>query len=115
MAVPDHDPRDWEFAKKFDLPIIEVVAGGDVEKEAFTDCATGTMVNSDFLTGLSVEEAKKKIVEWLTAEGKGHEKVNFKLRDWVFSRQRYCQVRQVRLCAAAGERAAFAPAYGIQL
>ena len=89
MAVPAHDTRDWEFAKKFDLPIIEVVAGGDVEKEAFTDCATGTMVNSDFLTGLSVEEAKKKIVEWLTAEGKGHEKVNFKLRDWVFSRQRY--------------------------
>ena len=89
MAVPAHDTRDWEFAKKFNLPIIEVVAGGDVEKEAFTDCATGKMVNSDFLTGMSVEEAKKAIVEWLTEKGKGHEKVNFKLRDWVFSRQRY--------------------------
>ena len=89
MGVPGHDQRDWEFAKKFDLPIIEVVKGGDVQKEAFTDCDTGIMVNSDFLTGLSVEEAKKKIIEWLTAEGKGHEKVNFKLRDWVFSRQRY--------------------------
>ncbi|MCR5485365.1 MAG: leucine--tRNA ligase [Clostridiales bacterium] len=89
MAVPAHDTRDWEFAKKFDLPIIEVVKGGDVEKEAFTDCETGVMVNSDFLTGLSVEDAKKKITEWLTEQGKGHAKVNFKLRDWVFSRQRY--------------------------
>ena len=91
MAVPAHDTRDWEFAKKFDLPIIEVVAGSkvDVENEAFTDCATGVMTNSDFLTGMSVEEAKKAITEWLTKEGKGHQKVNFKLRDWVFSRQRY--------------------------
>lgn len=90
MAVPAHDTRDWEFAKKFDLPIIEVVAGGeDVQKEAFTDCATGTLVNSGFLNGLSVENAKKAMVEWLTKEGKGKEKVNFKLRDWVFSRQRY--------------------------
>lgn len=89
MAVPAHDTRDWEFAKKFGLPIIEVVKGGDVEKEAFTDCATGTMVNSGFLDGLSVEEAKVKIKEWLAANGKGHEKVNYKLRDWVFSRQRY--------------------------
>ncbi len=89
MAVPAHDTRDFEFAKKFNLPIIEVVSGGDVEKEAFTDCETGTMVNSDFLTGLSVEEAKVKIIEWLTNEGKGEKKVNFKLRDWVFSRQRY--------------------------
>ena len=89
MAVPAHDTRDWEFAKKFDLPVIEVVAGGDVQKEAFTDCATGKMVNSDFLTGMSVEEAKKAIIKWLTENGKGHEKVNFKLRDWVFSRQRY--------------------------
>ncbi len=89
MAVPAHDTRDWEFAKKFDLPIIEVVKGGDVEKEAFTDCATGIMVNSGILDGLSVEEAKKKIVEFLTEKGIGHEKVNFKLRDWVFSRQRY--------------------------
>lgn len=91
MAVPAHDTRDWEFAKKFDLPIIEVVAGSEVgvENEAFTDCATGVMTNSDFLTGMSVEEAKKAITEWLTKEGKGHQKVNFKLRDWVFSRQRY--------------------------
>ena len=89
MAVPAHDTRDWEFAKKFDLPIIEVVKGGDVEEEAFTDCATGIMVNSGILDGLSVEDAKKKIVEFLTEKGIGHEKVNFKLRDWVFSRQRY--------------------------
>ena len=91
MAVPAHDTRDWEFAKKFNLPIIEVVKGSEVgvENEAFTDCATGVMTNSSFLTGMSVEEAKKTITEWLTKEGKGHEKVNFKLRDWVFSRQRY--------------------------
>ncbi len=91
MAVPAHDTRDWEFAKKFDLPIIEVVSGGEksVQEEAFTDCATGVLVNSDFLTGLSVEDAKVKIIEWLTQNNKGHEKVNFKLRDWVFSRQRY--------------------------
>ena len=90
MAVPAHDTRDWEFAKVFSLPIIEVVkGGGDVQKAAFTDCATGVMVNSGFLDGLSVEEAKVKIKEWLTANGKGREKVNYKLRDWVFSRQRY--------------------------
>ena len=89
MAVPAHDTRDWEFAKKFDLPIIEVVKGGDVEKEAFTDCATGIMVNSGILDGLSVEDAKKKITEYLAEKGIGHQKVNFKLRDWVFSRQRY--------------------------
>ena len=90
MAVPAHDTRDWEFAKKFDLPIIEVVKGGeDVQKEAFTDCATGIMVNSDILDGLSVEEAKKRIIEVLTEKGIGRQKVNFKLRDWVFSRQRY--------------------------
>ncbi len=89
MAVPAHDTRDWEFAKKFDLPIIEVVKGGDVDKEAFTDCATGIMVNSGILDGLTVEEAKKKITEFLTEKGIGHQKVNFKLRDWVFSRQRY--------------------------
>ena len=89
MAVPAHDTRDWEFAKKFDLPIIEVVKGGDVEKEAFTDCETGIMVNSGFLDGLSVEEAKVKITEFLTNEKLGEAKVNFKLRDWVFSRQRY--------------------------
>ena len=89
MAVPGHDTRDWEFAKKFNLPIIEVVKGGNVEEAAFTDCATGVMVNSGFLTGLSVEEAKVKITEWLTKEGKGKSKTNYKLRDWVFARQRY--------------------------
>ncbi|MGN1433802.1 MAG: leucine--tRNA ligase [Ruminococcus sp.] len=89
MAVPAHDTRDWEFAKKFDLPIIEVVKGGNVQEEAFTDCATGIMVNSGMLDGLTVDEAKKKIIDWLTKEGKGHAKVNYKLRDWVFSRQRY--------------------------
>ncbi len=89
MAVPAHDTRDWDFAKKFGLPIIEVVAGGDVQNEAFTDVATGKMVNSDFLNGLEVADAKKKIIEWLTENGKGERKVNFKLRDWVFSRQRY--------------------------
>lgn len=89
MAVPAHDTRDYEFAKVFDLPIIEVVKGGDVTKEAFTDCATGTMVNSGFLDGMSVEDAKVKIKGWLEATGNGKSKVNYKLRDWVFSRQRY--------------------------
>ena len=89
MAVPAHDTRDWEFAKKFDLPIIEVVKGGNVQEEAYTDCAKGIMVNSGMLDGLTVDEAKKKIIDWLTSEGKGHAKVNYKLRDWVFSRQRY--------------------------
>ncbi len=89
MAVPGHDTRDWEFAKKFGLPIIEVVKGGDVEKEAFTDCATGIMVNSGFLDGLTVEEAKKTTIKWLEEQKKGETKVNYKLRDWVFSRQRY--------------------------
>ncbi len=90
MAVPAHDTRDWDFAKKFGLPIIEVVKGGeDVQKEAFTDCETGVLVNSEYLDGLSVEDAKKKITERLTETGKGRAKVNFKLRDWVFSRQRY--------------------------
>ena len=89
MAVPAHDTRDWEFAKKFDLPIIEVVKGGNVQEEAYTDCATGIMVNSGMLDGLTVDEAKKKIISWLESEGKGHSMVNYKLRDWVFSRQRY--------------------------
>ena len=89
MAVPAHDTRDWEFAKKFDLPIIEVVKGGNVQEEAYTDCAKGIMVNSGMLDGLTVDEAKKKIIDWLTSEGKGQSKVNYKLRDWVFSRQRY--------------------------
>lgn len=89
MAVPAHDTRDWEFAKKFGLPIVEVVKGGDVQKEAFTDCAAGVLVNSGFLNGLTVDEAKKKITEFLTEKGIGRSKVNYKLRDWVFSRQRY--------------------------
>ncbi len=89
MAVPAHDTRDWDFAKKFGLPIVEVVKGGDVEKEAFTDCETGVMVNSGILDGLSVEEAKKKIISYLEEKGIAKAKVNYKLRDWVFSRQRY--------------------------
>lgn len=89
MAVPAHDTRDWEFAKEFGLPIIEVVKGGDVEKEAFTECYTGEMVNSDILNGITVDEAKVKIIDWLSENKKGEPKVNFKLRDWVFSRQRY--------------------------
>ncbi len=90
MAVPAHDTRDWDFAKKFDLPIIEVVKGGeDVQKAAFTDCATGILTNSDYLDGLSVEDAKKKIIEKLEEQGIGRAKVNYKLRDWVFARQRY--------------------------
>lgn len=91
MAVPAHDERDWEFAKKFNMPIIEVVAGSpvDVNEAVFTDVATGTLVNSGFLNGLSVTDAKEKIIEFLTEKGIGHKKTNFKLRDWVFSRQRY--------------------------
>jgi len=89
MAVPAHDERDWEFAKKFGCPIIEVVKGGNVEEAAFTDCATGVMVNSGFLDGMSVEEAKKAIIAYLEEKGLGTPKTNFKLRDWVFSRQRY--------------------------
>ena len=90
MAVPAHDTRDWEFAKKFNLPIIEVVAGGEnVQEEAFTDVATGKMVNSGFLDGLEVAEAKKKIIDWLEEKKLGTGKTNYKLRDWVFSRQRY--------------------------
>ena len=89
MAVPAHDTRDYAFAKAFNLPIIEVVAGGDVEKEAFTDCETGRMVNSGFLNGLEVEQAKEKMIAWLEEQGIGARKVNYKLRDWVFSRQRY--------------------------
>ena len=90
MAVPAHDTRDWDFAKKFGLPIIEVVAGGeDVQKAAYTDVADGVLCNSGFLDGLSVAEAKKRITQWLTENGVGEKKVNFKLRDWVFSRQRY--------------------------
>ena len=90
MAVPAHDTRDWEFAKKFNLPIVEVVAGGkNVQEEAFTDVATGKMINSGFLDGLEVADAKKKIVAWLEEQNLGTSKTNYKLRDWVFSRQRY--------------------------
>ena len=90
MAVPAHDTRDWEFAKKFGCDIVEVVKGGDVEKEAFTlKDDTGIMVNSDFLNGLTVKEAIPSITKWLTEQGIGEAKVNYKLRDWVFSRQRY--------------------------
>ena len=92
MAVPAHDSRDWEFARKFGLPIVEVVKGktaSDLEKEAFTDVATGTLVNSGFLDGLPVRDAQEKMIAWLEENGKGHKKVNYKLRDWVFSRQRY--------------------------
>ena len=93
MAVPAHDDRDWEFAKKFGLPMIQVVAGKDgevdINEAAFTDVATGVLINSDFLNGLEVKDAKVKMVEYLEEKGIGTKKVNFKLRDWVFSRQRY--------------------------
>ncbi|MCD8300786.1 MAG: leucine--tRNA ligase [Clostridiales bacterium] len=93
MAVPAHDSRDWEFAKKFNLPIIQVVAKNgeevDVNEAAFTDVATGVLVNSDFLNGLEVRDAKNEMIKWLEEKGIGHAKVNYKLRDWVFSRQRY--------------------------
>ncbi|MBE7062422.1 MAG: leucine--tRNA ligase [Ruminococcaceae bacterium] len=90
MAVPAHDTRDWEFAKKFGLPIIEVVSGGeDVQKEAYTDVASGTMVNSGMLDGLQVKDAMEKIMDYLTEQGIGERRVNYKLRDWLFSRQRY--------------------------
>jgi len=89
MAVPAHDERDYAFAKTFDLPIVEVVAGGDVSKEAYTECQHGRMVNSGFLDGMEVSEAIPAIIDWLEKNGVGEKKVNYKLRDWVFSRQRY--------------------------
>ena len=89
MAVPGHDERDYDFAKTFSLPIVEVVSGGDIEKEAFTACDHGILVNSGFLNGLTVQDAIQKAIEWLEKEGLGERKVNYKLRDWVFSRQRY--------------------------
>ena len=93
MAVPAHDERDWEFAKKFHLPIIQVVAKNgevvDVNEAAFTDVATGVLINSDFLNGLEVKEAKEKMIKFLEEKGIGQAKTNYKLRDWVFSRQRY--------------------------
>ena len=112
MAVPGHDTRDWDFAKKFGLPIIEVVKGGDVEKEAFTDCATGIMVNSGILDGLTVEEAKKKIIA--LSGGKGHwpckgqlqaARLGFLPPALLGRAHPDCILREVRLCAAAGERA----------
>ncbi|MCM3339620.1 leucine--tRNA ligase [Paenibacillus sp. MER TA 81-3] len=87
MAVPGHDQRDWEFAKQFELPIVEIVAGGDVAKEAYS--GDGAHVNSDFLNGLSNEQAMARMIEWLEAEGKGKGKITYRLRDWLFSRQRY--------------------------
>ncbi len=89
MAVPGHDQRDWEFAKKFDMPIVEVIKGGDIEKEAFTDVEDGELVNSDFLNGMKPNEAIKVMTEWLEERNLGEKKINYKLRDWVFSRQRY--------------------------
>jgi leucyl-tRNA synthetase len=89
MAVPGHDQRDWEFAKAFGQPIVEVVKGGDIKKEAYADCAEGVMVNSGFLNGLPVEEAIPTMIRWLQDKSLGRQKVNYKLRDWVFSRQRY--------------------------
>lgn len=89
MAVPAHDNRDWEFAKKFNLPIVEVVKGGNIEVEAYTDTEKGVIINSGFINGLEVDEAKEKISKWLEEEGLGTRKTNYKLRDWVFSRQRY--------------------------
>jgi len=89
MAVPGHDTRDWEFAKKFNLPIVEVVSGGNVDEAAYTDTEEGIIVNSDLINGMQVKEAKEKISSWLEEKGLGKRKVNYKLRDWVFSRQRY--------------------------
>lgn len=89
MAVPAHDSRDYEFAKKFNLPIVEVVEGGNVANEAYTDCKSGKMINSEFLNGLKVVDAKNKILDYLEEKKIGKRKVNYKLRDWVFSRQRY--------------------------
>lgn len=89
MAVPAHDQRDYEFAKKFNLSIVEVVDGGDISEMAFTDIENGTMINSGIINGLNVNDAKKKITEFLTEKGIGEFKINYKLRDWVFSRQRY--------------------------
>ena len=90
MAVPAHDERDWEFAKKFNMPIIEVVAGGrNVQEECYSDVESGIMVNSGFLNGLTVKEAIPTMIKWLEEKGIGEKKVNYKLRDWVFTRQRY--------------------------
>ena len=116
MAVPAHDTRDWEFAKKFGLPIIEVVKGNtesNLDEAAFTDVATGTLVNSGFLNGLSVTDAKARMIEWLEANGKGRDKVNYKLRDWVFSRQP--PSRRTGSAAATAQRSTSAPPPGTPL
>lgn len=89
MAVPGHDQRDWEFASKFNLPIIEVIKGGDITKEAYTDTNTGILVNSDFINGMEVKEAVEYMIDWIQKNKLGEKKINYKLRDWVFSRQRY--------------------------
>ncbi|MDR0380831.1 MAG: leucine--tRNA ligase [Oscillospiraceae bacterium] len=103
MAVPGHDERDWAFARVFGLPIVEVVAGGDVQTAAFTDVETGTLINSGFLNGLEVRQAKARMIEWLVEKGLGRAVTNFKLRDWVFSRQRYWgEPIPVRHCPACG-------------
>ena len=100
MAVPAHDDRDWEFAKKFGCEIVEVVSGGeDVQKAAFTaKDETGILVNSEFLNGLTVKDAIPVITKWLEEKGIGKAKVNYKLRDWVFSRQRYCCLLYTSRC-----------------
>src|SRR5699024_7349963 len=87
MAVPAHDERDYEFAVQFDLPIVEVVEGGDITKEAYTE--DGKLINSDFLNGLSKDDAITKMIEWLEENNKGTKKISYRLRDWLFSRQRY--------------------------
>ncbi|MFA7534230.1 MAG: leucine--tRNA ligase, partial [Tissierellaceae bacterium] len=89
MAVPGHDTRDWEFAKKFGLPIVEVIKGGNIEEEAYTDIENGKVVNSEFIDGMTPTEAKEYMINWLEEKKLGDRRVNFKLRDWVFSRQRY--------------------------
>ncbi|MBF7097221.1 leucine--tRNA ligase [Alkalibacter mobilis] len=89
MAVPGHDTRDWEFARKFDIPIVEVIGGGNVEEEAFTDIEKGILVNSDLINGLNVQDAKTKIMDHLESSGLGKRTVNYKMKDWAFNRQRY--------------------------
>ncbi len=89
MAVPGHDTRDWEFAKKFNIPVIEVIAGGDIEKEAFTDVEDGEMINSGILNGLRVKEAIAKMIDYLQENNQGERKTNYKMKDWAFNRQRY--------------------------
>ena len=123
MGVPGHDQRDWDFATKFGLPIVEVVKGGDITKEAFTlKDDTGIMVNSGFLNGMTVKEAIPAMKKYAVEQGWGHEKVNYKLRDWVFSRQRYwgepipmISLPQVRLGARARGSAAAGSAAGREL